>query len=132
MIDPVKNVGQQLILKLENVILRCKIHICSLINSTVFQYAYEIVGDTLESYIRYRKLNRCKALSNFIQYRNNVYKREKIAQYASSETKTHMQEMRTKQTNNIPTKMIKLEEKQSPLIPPSPSTIPEVCQSYVQ
>jgi hypothetical protein len=36
--------------------------------------------------------------------------------------------MPTKQTSNIPTKIIKLEEKQSPRAPASPSTIPEVCQ----
>lgn len=37
------------------------------------------MGDALESYIHYRKLKRCKVLSNFVEYRNKVYKREKIS-----------------------------------------------------
>ncbi|CAF3563519.1 unnamed protein product [Rotaria sp. Silwood1] len=81
--------------------------------------AYTVIGDSLESYIHYRKLNHCKALSNFLEYRNKIYKREKIAQYASLKTKDTY---RT-QTTNAPTKVIRLEESQT-----SPSIISEVCR----
>jgi hypothetical protein len=91
------------------------------------QYVYEVVGDTLESYIRCRKLNQCKALSNFIEYRNNVYKREKIGQYASLESKPRIKEIPMKESINLPTKRIKIKERQSP----SP-TISEVCQTSSQ
>ncbi len=81
----------------------------------------------MESYIHYRKLDRCKALSNFIEYRNKVYKREKIAQYASSEPK-----IQTKEIHSKPTKIIQIEEQQTPSLPPSPSSISQVCQSLVR
>ncbi|CAF0804315.1 unnamed protein product [Rotaria sp. Silwood1] len=84
--------------------------------------AYTVIGDSLESYIHYRKLNHCKALSNFLEYRNKIYKREKIAQYASLKTKDTY---RT-QTTNAPTKVIRLEESQT-----SPSIISENASSSV-
>ncbi|UJR36877.1 hypothetical protein I4U23_029590 [Adineta vaga] len=91
------------------------------------EYAYEIIGDTLESYIRYRKLDRCKALSNFIDYRNKVYKREKIAQYALPETKAHRKDLPTKQKINTPPIIIQVKEKQSTSA--SPSTISHIVPS---
>jgi hypothetical protein len=41
-----------------------------------------------------------------------------------------MKEIHTKQTINIPTKIIQIEEKQTPSVPPSPSPsiISKVCQ----
>ncbi|CAF1182486.1 unnamed protein product [Adineta steineri] len=89
------------------------------------EYAYEIIGDTLESYIRYRKLDRCTALASFLDYRNKVYKREKIAQYALPKIKTHSEEIRPKQPINIPTKVNKIEEKKFTPISTMPSTISE-------
>ena len=41
----------------------------------------------MESYIHYRKLDRCQALFNFNEYRNKIYKREKIGPYAVAESK---------------------------------------------
>ncbi|CAF0810277.1 unnamed protein product [Adineta ricciae] len=83
------------------------------------EYAYEIIGDTLESYVRYRKLSQCKALANFIDYRNKVYKREKLAQYALPTTETHVKDTPTKKLASPIPKIIHIEEKQSS----SPSTI---------
>ncbi|CAF2708572.1 unnamed protein product [Rotaria sp. Silwood2] len=84
------------------------------------EHAYTVIGDSLESYIHYRKLNHCKALSNFVEYRNKVYKREKIAQYASLQTR----ETQRTQTTNRPRKIIRLEESQT-----SPSIISETASS---
>lgn len=87
----------------------------------MFKSAYTIISDTLESYIHFRKLNRCKALSNFIDHRNKVYKHEKITQQSSPKTRLPMKEISAIQTPNTQAKMIKLEETQS-----SPSMLFEV------
>ncbi|CAF0832372.1 unnamed protein product [Rotaria sordida] len=100
----------------------CLLTVNNKIKKFDLEYVYTVIGDSLESYIRYRKLNHCKALSNFLEYRNKVYKREKIAQYASSKTK----EIYPSQTTNIPTQIIKLEESQT-----SPSIISQTSSSNI-
>ncbi|CAF1278629.1 unnamed protein product [Adineta ricciae] len=89
------------------------------------EYAYEIIGDTLESYVRYRKLSQCKALTNFIDYRNKVYKREKLAQYALPTTEIRAKDTPTKKSASPTPKIIRIEEKQSS----SPSTISQTTPS---
>ena len=51
-------------------------------------------------------------LSNFAEYRNKIYKREKLGRYASLRTKEQTKEVQTNQTTNTSMKMIKLSENQ--------------------
>ncbi|CAM4964778.1 unnamed protein product [Rotaria socialis] len=82
--------------------------------------AYTIMGDTLESYSHFRKLPSCKALSNFLEYRNKIYKREKLAQYAPLKTKALIERKDAQHTKNIPTRTIHASESQT-----TPSLISE-------
>ncbi|CAF1462751.1 unnamed protein product [Rotaria magnacalcarata] len=82
--------------------------------------AYTIMGDTLESYSHFRKLPSCKALSNFLEYRNKIYKREKLAQYAPLKTKALTERKDSQHTKHIPTRTIHASESQT-----TPSLISE-------
>ncbi len=71
-------------------------------------------------------------MSNFIEYRNKIYKREKIAQYASLEPKLQIKEIDSKSPIHIPTKIIQVEEQDTPSLPPSPSPLSEVFQIHLR
>ena len=87
------------------------------------------MGDTLQSYIRYRKLNQCTALENFLDYRNKVYQREKLAQYAPATIKVPIKAPVTP----VITSGKKSDKKNSsvPLITTSPASPEDVCLSSV-
>ena len=72
----------------------------------------------MESYIHYRKLDRCQALSNFVEYRNKIYKREKIGPYAVVEPKPAV-------------KMIEIVKDESPSPSVSPSTESQVGRRLI-
>lgn len=84
------------------------------------------MGDTLQSYIRYRKLNQCTALENFLDYRNKVYQREKLAQYAPATIKATVTSVVI-----IPEKKSENKNPAVPLITTSLASPEDVCQSSV-
>ena len=66
-------------------------------------------------------------MSNFAEYRNKIYKREKLGQYASLKTNGQIKEVQTNQTTNTSIKMMNLLENQD-----STSVISKVNRYYIK
>ena len=92
------------------------------------------MGDTLQSYIRYRKLSQCSALENFLDYRNKVYQREKLAQYAPASRKAPIKETSAQPIASPITTEKKLGNINlpTPLIKTSTASTEDVCLNFVR